>query len=199
MTEAPWQLVHPPALSDDELLHAVALSAYFGHLNRIADAVAVPLDYAVEHEPPHAEPSVPPLAIAPAPITTTARLSLAARPATAAQLAVWTAYALERDTPLLSRDRRARIVRRVERLVGTREAEELPCVDELDADLRALTDRVTLAPWQLDGATYAPLRARGFDDAAIFDACVVATTAGVVARIDVALAALARQVPLLSS
>ena len=32
-------------LSDDDILHAILLSAYFGHLNRIADAVAVPLDY----------------------------------------------------------------------------------------------------------------------------------------------------------
>jgi alkylhydroperoxidase family enzyme len=190
VTEAPSAFARPPTLTDDELLHAVALAAYFGHLNRIADAVGVPLDYPVAHEPPHAVPSVPALLPGRLPSGRTAKLSIASRPATAEKVADWDAYVFERDTPLLSRERRARIARRVELLLGNR-VEELAPVDELDADLRALADRITLAPWQLDAATYAPLRARGFDDAALFDACVVASTAGVGGRIAVALAAIA--------
>src|SRR6185295_19034111 len=75
VTEAPWRLsrgVHERArdagLTDDDVLHAIALAAYFGHLNRIADAVAVPLDYDVRHVPPRAEPAVPPLLAAPHPV-----------------------------------------------------------------------------------------------------------------------------------
>ena len=53
VTVEPWALsrqqlksCHDAGLSDEDVLHAVALSSYFGHLNRIADVTAVPLDYA---------------------------------------------------------------------------------------------------------------------------------------------------------
>src|ERR1700733_7695646 len=51
VTAAPWSITREHrarwnALTDDDVVHAIALSAYFGHLNRIADAVAIPLDYA---------------------------------------------------------------------------------------------------------------------------------------------------------
>jgi hypothetical protein len=72
VTEAPWALssghrtrAAAAGLSDDELLHAVALSAFFGHLNRVADATGVALDYQVRYPPPAAEPATPPLARAP--------------------------------------------------------------------------------------------------------------------------------------
>src|SRR4029079_12915034 len=75
VTEKPWALStrhharsRDAGLSDDELLHAIALASFFGHLNRIADAVAVPLDYTVRYLPPHAEPATPPFHRAPAPI-----------------------------------------------------------------------------------------------------------------------------------
>src|ERR1700760_4401934 len=50
VTATPWALSREhrarwSALGDDDLVHAIALSSYFGHLNRIADAVAIPLDY----------------------------------------------------------------------------------------------------------------------------------------------------------
>src|ERR1700729_250454 len=54
VTVTPWALDRAAharwlaaGLTDDDVLHAIALSSYFGHLNRIADAVAVPLDYVV--------------------------------------------------------------------------------------------------------------------------------------------------------
>src|ERR1700677_642981 len=66
VTETPWLLsgrereqAHAAGLDDTALLHAVLLSAYFGHLNRIADAVGVDLDYSVTIAPLHAEPATP--------------------------------------------------------------------------------------------------------------------------------------------
>jgi alkylhydroperoxidase family enzyme len=192
VTEHPSLVPRLPNLSDDEVLHTVALSAYFGHLNRIADAVGVPLDYPVKHTPSHAEPAVPALVGVNANVTKTKKptITIEQRPATAEKLADWAAYVFDRDTEALARERRVRIRRHVELLLGAHEATVVG--DDLERDLLALTDIVTLAPWKIDDATYAPLRARGFDDAALFDACVVATTAGVTARITVALAALAR-------
>ena len=45
VTTAPWTLsrahlsrAHTASLSDEDVLHLVCLSSYFGHLNRIADA-----------------------------------------------------------------------------------------------------------------------------------------------------------------
>jgi alkylhydroperoxidase family enzyme len=63
-------------------------------------------------------------------------------------------------------------------------------VSDFDPDIRALAEMVTLAPWQLVDGSFAALRARGFDDAALFEVCVVASTAGVGSRIRVALASM---------
>jgi alkylhydroperoxidase family enzyme len=58
--------------------------------------------------------------------------------------------------------------------------------------LLELADRVTLAPWTFSEASYAPLRAAGLGDRDLFDACVVASAAGVCSRIEVALISLGR-------
>jgi hypothetical protein len=182
VTETPW-LRPARELPADIRVHAIALAAFFGHLNRIADAVAVPLDYRVAHEPPHADPSTP--ALAPAPEVAARTFDLSARPATASAIASWRAYVFERDAPL-ARGQRALIARRVGALLGHLVEGPEPAT-ALDRDLLALADLVTLAPWQLADPSLAPLRAHGFDDAAIFDAVVTASTAGVVSRIAVAL------------
>ena len=163
------------------------LSAYFGHLNRIADAVAIPLDYDVRHAPPPTDSSVPALAPAPSPVHGEPTLSLTARPATAAALAAWYAHVFDRDSPL-SRDERAQITSWVATWLGDPRTPLLAG----DADLQQLTRLVTLAPWQLDDTSFAPLRARQWDDAKLFDAVVTATTAGVASRIHVALTSLDR-------
>ena len=182
ITETPWQRpgLELPA---DVRVHAIALAAFFGHLNRIADAVAVPLDYRVAHEPPHANPSVP--ALAPAPDIVARAFDLSARPATASAIASWHEYVFEREAPL-SRAQRASIARRVGALLGHLVDGPAPAT-ALDRDVLALAELVTLAPWQLADASYVPLRAHGFDDTAIFDTVVTASTAGVVSRIAVAL------------
>lgn len=197
VTEAPWQLsrahrdrARDAGLSDEDMLHVVALAAYFGHLNRIADAVRAPLDYNVRHVPPHAEPATPAFASAPALRLGAPELALAHRPPTAAALAGWRAHVEERDAPL-SRRQRALIARWVARHLGdgARVGDDEPA-DDVERALRPLVATITLAPWRLE-VGIDRLRPHGFDDAALFDACVVATTAGVVSRIDVAFVALA--------
>jgi alkylhydroperoxidase family enzyme len=220
-TEAPWELSHAhhararaAGLSDDEVLHAVALAALFGHLNRIADAVEIPLDYSVRREPPRAVPAVPPFLPAPAPITGEPVIALGRREATAARLAAWRAH-VARPSEALDGPRRARIATWVGRLLGDAAGEAVahgaadgandgandgashgaghgPIDGTIDHALLALAGRITLAPWTLDAASYAPLRAAGFSDRDVFDACVVASSAGVFSRIEVALIALGR-------
>ena len=56
--------------------------------------------------------------------------------------------------------------------------------------LRGFAERVTLAPWTVDDTVLEPLRAAGYDDAAIFDITATITSAGVFSRIEVALTAL---------
>ena len=212
-TEAPWELsrahlarARAAGLSDDDVLHAVALAAFFGHLNRIADAVEIPLDYDVRREPPRPVRAVPPFLAAPAPVTGEPALALGRREQTAARLAAWMEH-VARPSEALDVPRRALIATRVGRLLGDGAGEPAPraAVDlavDLAADLAvdlavdlalvALADRITLAPWTLEAASYAPLRAAGFTDRDVFDACVVASSAGVFSRLEVALIALGR-------
>jgi alkylhydroperoxidase family enzyme len=192
VTETPWALsrgdrdrAHDAGLSDDELLHAIALSSFFGHLNRIADVVGVPLDYEVHHRPPPAEPAVPPLQRAPAPLRGEPALAIAARPATAAALASWRDYLVAREPNSLE------IAGWVAALLGDSDPGAAAASDG-DPALRHLVEQVTLAPWQVDDAALAPLRAAGRDDAALFDACATASSFGVFSRIRVALVALGR-------
>lgn len=194
VTEAPWTLSpehrarsHAAGLSDDELLHAIALSAFFGHLNRIADAVAVPLDYEVHHRPPHAEPATPALPRAPTLRHGRPAIAIEARPTTAAALAAWRDYILARAPENHA------IAAWVAGLLGDGDAASYGhgAAPPDAAALRGLVEQITLAPWQLDEAAFAPLRALGRDDAALFDLCAAASTFGVMSRIRVALIALA--------
>lgn len=199
VTEAPWTLsrthlnrAHAAGLSDADVLHAVVLSAFFGHLNRIADAVAVPLDYEVRHAPPPTDPSVPPLPMAPVARTGRPAMDLSLRPETARALVEWRRYAFYRDAAL-SRRQRTYLTRLVARWLGDggiSTPDDLTG-NPLDDALRALAETVTLAPWRLGPDSFTALREAGFDDAALFDACATASAAGVFSRIEVALVSLA--------
>jgi len=201
VTLAPWTLArgdrdraHTAGLSDDDILHAIALSAYFGHLNRIADAVAVPLDYQVQRMPPAADPSLPALAPATIAITGRAAIDLARRPATASALTAWRSYMFDRDAPLTRRARTV-IARWVALWLGDGgiSAPADLTVNPIDDALRELAEIVTLAPWQLGEHSFARLRAAGFDDAQLFDAVAVTSATGTFSRITVALGALGRE------
>ncbi len=198
VTKSPWYLTRThlararaAGLSDADVVHVIALASYFGHLNRIADAVAVPLDYEVALVPPRADPAVSPLDPAPTGLVGRAALDLAARADTANALAEWRTYIFQRDAPL-SRRQRTLIARHVAAWLGDGGI-SLPTeltANPLDEALRKLAETVTLAPWQLDDASFQALRDNGFDDAALFDVCATASSAGVFSRIEVALVAL---------
>ncbi len=201
VTQTPWTLAradrdraHLAGLSDEDILHAIALSAYFGHLNRIADAVAVPLDYKVTRMPPATDPTV--AAMAPSTIAVTGRpaIELTRRPATSAALTAWRSYMFDRDAPLTRRSRTV-IARWVALWLGDGgiSAPADLTVNPIDDALRELAELVTLAPWQLTDQSFARLRAGGFTDAQLFDAVAVASATGTFSRITVALAAMARE------
>jgi alkylhydroperoxidase family enzyme len=218
VTEAPWALsrdhhdrARAAGVSDEELLHAIALASYFGHLNRIADAVAVPLDYEVQQIPPHAEPATPRLVPAPVQLRGTPALGIESRPATAAALTEWREYLLARDPA------NRQVAGWVARLLGDGDGSgggsgsgngsgngdgsgsgggngngngSGPAAGD-EARYR-LVEQVSLAPWQLGDASFAELRAAGYDDARLFDLCAAASSFGVFSRLRVALIALGR-------
>lgn len=200
VTLEPWALsrtdhrrAHEAGLSDDDILHAISLSCYFGHLNRIADAVAVPLDYDVQLPVPATDSTVPALPQSPIGVTGRPALELSRRPATAQAIAAWRTYIFDRDAPLTRRQRTV-LARWVSLFLGDGGI-STPAdltANPIDSALRDLAETVTLAPWKLSDASFAELRGHGLDDAALFDACAVASSAGMFSRLTVALASLAR-------
>lgn len=200
VTEAPWTLspmhrerAHDVGLDDDEILQAVMLSAHVGHMNRVADAVGISLEYEVDIKPPIADDAAPFLPSAPVVVAGRSAIDPARRPAAVAAFAAWRGYMYERDAPL-SRRQRTVTARWVAHWLG--DASISPpddlTINPLDGALRDLARVVTLAPWTLSDAVFEPLRAAGFDDAALFDACTVASSMTVFSRMAVALAALGR-------
>ena len=184
VTTAPWSLSRElrarwSALDDDDLVHAIALSAYFGHLNRIADAVAIPLDYACKLVPPPIDHARAPFERAPHVVTATPTLDLARRPATATALTAWREH-------MRAKPSYAAIAAWNANWLGASAAVEA------GGELHALAFKVAVAPWQLGDDAYAPLRAQGWTDAALFDACAIASSTNAWTRIDVALRALAQ-------
>lgn len=203
VTEAPWRITRgelecwrAAGLSDDDVVHALTLAAFFGHLNRVADAVAVPLDYQVRHQPPPADPLTAPWPTAPASRgapSSLGPLELARRPATASALSAWRTYVMDREAPLPRRPREL-VAAHVASWLGAA-APPPPPQDELETALCALARQVTLAPWQLGAPSFTRLRDLGLHDEELFDTCVAASTAGMLARLSVALQALAADQP----
>lgn len=198
VTEAPWLLArehlsraHKASLSDEDILHVVALSSFFGHLNRVADVTGVPLDYQVMHAAPAPDPSIPPWPAATELVAGRPTIELTRRSATHAALAQWRNYIFYRDAPL-TRRQRTLLARWVAAWLGDGGISPPTdlTVNPHDDALRAFAELVTLAPWQISEAQLAPLRAAGYDDAAIFDATATVTSAGAFSRIEVALVAL---------
>lgn len=202
VTEAPWALgpadlvqARAVGLVDEEILQVVLLASLFGHLNRVADAVGIELDYRVVHAPPAAVPATPPYprpAPSQRPLLEGGRaLELAMRPAAVEALAAWQHHALLRDAPL---DRRQRALIRstvAERLGDRSVADPIAPASALDEELVRAAEETTLTPWRLGAATVARLRSAGLpDDAAVFDALATAAACTAFSRIPVALAAL---------
>jgi hypothetical protein len=199
VTEAPWTLsrqymqrAREAGLGDEDILHVITLSSYFGHLNRIADAVQAPLDYNVKLAVPPADPAVARWPAAPEALVGRPAIDIARRPATANAFTEWRHYIFYSHDAPLTRRQRTLIARWVAAWLG--DGGISPPTDlttnPLDETLAMVAQVVTLAPWQITDETFAPLRDVGFDDAGIFDVCATATSAGVFSRIEVALVAL---------
>jgi alkylhydroperoxidase family enzyme len=201
VTEHPWaltgvDLAHARAagLADGAILHAVLQSCLFGHFNRIADAVGVELDYPDTFGAPHIEPATPAyLWPDTAPDQATPRpIDIASWPAAFDLATAWEQYALERDSPL-TRHQRLVVAAAVAQRLGDTTRQAVAPETELETALVDLTDIVTRAPWRLGPDAYAKVRGLGLpDDADVFDAVATASSAGVLSRMRVSLAALAR-------
>jgi alkylhydroperoxidase family enzyme len=199
VTEEPWTLTrtdltafHRANLSDEDILHVIELSSYFGHLNRIADVTGVPLDYEVKLAVPAPDTVVQAWPSAPRLISGRAAIDPSRRPATQAALAEWRKYVFFRDAPI-TRRMRVLLARWVAMWLGdgTISPPTDLTVNPHDDLLRSFAELVTLAPWQITEDDLQDLRDAGFDDAGIFDITATITSAGVFSRIEVALAALA--------
>jgi alkylhydroperoxidase family enzyme len=174
----------------------IALSSFFGYLNRVADATGIELDYDVQVAPPPPDPATPPWPRPPREAWpdpgATALITLAERPGAIDALAAWSAHVLDRDAPL-SRAQRLLISRVAAETVGDGSSAAAPAaVTPLEVTMATFTETVALTPWRLGAAALDPLRAQGLDDAAIFDVIAVAAFANFASRLEVALAAPAR-------
>lgn len=200
ITEAPWRLgpadrarAQAAGLPDESLVQVVLLSSFFGHLNRIADAVGIELDYPAVVMPPPVEPATPPY-LRPPPaersgLTRSSAIDVTLRPGVVEPLAAWQAHALSREAPL-DRRQRALIAYAVAERLGDFTKEPAAPGSALDAALVATADEVTLAPWRLGAGTVDRLRAAGLpDEAALFDAIATASACTTFSRIRVALVA----------
>jgi uncharacterized peroxidase-related enzyme len=198
ITDAPWTLsrahrerAHTASLSDEDILHLVALTSHCGHLNRIADVTGIAVDYSVALVAPPPDPAVPALPTAPELVNGRPAIELSRRPATHAALAQWRRYIFHRDTPI-TRRQRVLLARWVATWLGDGSISPPTdlTVNPHDDALRSFAEQVTLAPWQIGEAHLEALRDIVFDDAAIFDVTATITSAGVFSRIEVAHAAL---------
>ena len=199
ITEAPWRLgpadrarTQAAGLPDESLVQVVLLSSFFGHLNRVADAVGIELDYPAVVKPPPVDLATPPY-LRPPPAEWSGDIQSAAvplRPGVVEPLAAWRAHALERAAPL-DRRQRALIAYAVAERLGDFTTEPAAPGSALDAALVATADEVTLAPWRLGAGTVDRLREAGLqDDVVLFDAIATAAACTTFSRIRVALAAL---------
>ncbi|HEY4060014.1 MAG TPA: hypothetical protein VGM39_25540 [Kofleriaceae bacterium] len=198
VTEQPWALTSADLaawrtqFSDGELLHAILQAALFGHFTRVADATGVAADYPERFSVPTPAPGTPPYLRPTSKPPRGAALDLAMHAGVVEQLGKWAAHAQDRDDHF-DRRRRALIKRTVADLLGDHVESDVTPIDELDHALVDLAERVTLAPWALGASAYARVRAAGLaSDTEVFDVCATASSFGVISRIAVTLAALAR-------
>lgn len=186
-TERPWELRRADAgdLDDARLLQVVLLAGFFAHVNRMADAIAIELDYDVAIVTPHADEGVASWPRAPRVVEGAPALDLGAlRPAAAELLGAWERHALEREEPLSRRQRQV-ISAAAGACLGRGPAPRPS--DDVERALAAMAESLTLTPWRSPVPDLRPILS---DDAMIFDAVATASSAATFARIAVALSAL---------
>jgi alkylhydroperoxidase family enzyme len=192
MAEAPWTIdrgdlerLHAAGLGDDEIVHAVVLSAYFNYLNRVADGIDLDWDYTsplprYDKQVERAAVPRPPQAEWPA--GGGLGLSIGVRPASAAAVPVWRRLVMEREGGI-GVERRAIVARAAAAALCDRSGSGSEPVNvsvnvhvnDPEPALRELSRKLTLTPWAMTENDVASLRRIGLDDRAILD--VVTTTA----------------------
>ena len=202
VNEVPWTLepadfdrARAAGLSDDVVLHVVLQTAFFNHLNRVADGVGIEFDY---------ETSLPPMArLEREPLPRPERsawprprarpsLSLDRRPASAETFARWSEHNVDREAPLSRRDRsviRGAVASALCDETTVAEVDGAIPRDEREQRLADYATLLTLAPWRVGAASLAPLRGLGLDDAALLDVIALGGFQNTASRIRLALAA----------
>jgi hypothetical protein len=176
------------------VLHAILQASLFGHLNRMADAVGVDCDYPDSFGAPRQEPATPHYRSAGASHEPheTQPIDLALHAGAVERMGAWQRYVLERDAPL-TRHQRQMIATAVATRLGDASMPAVAPDTALERALVDLADIVTLAPWRLGPAAFAPVRNAGLPaDEDIFDAVATASSCTVFSRVRVALAALGK-------
>lgn len=200
LTEAPWTVdagdlgrLSAAGLRDEEVVHAVTISAMFNHFTRVADATGIEFDYAsplprlavdASREPvPRPDPGDWPRPPAP-------RLPLSLRPGTEAAVARWREYAFTGTASLSARER---AVAARAAAYGTCDAAGVEAhaaaepTTSRERALAAYATKLTLTPWRMQEADLAPLRAEGLDDLGILQVAAVTGFQNVASRLRLAL------------
>ena len=201
LSEAPWTLgpedrarAQAAGLSDEMIVHAVALAAQFNYYNRIADAVDLDFDYTSPLPRPDKDAAREPV---PAPPSAAwperggaLGLSLGLRPATLEAFRRLREYQLEREAPLSRLDRRV-LCRAVAASVGDgpsceglRDAEPR---DTREETLAAYARKLSATPWRMALADLEALRALGLEDRGLLDVISVASFQALASRLALAL------------
>ncbi len=203
VNETPWRVsasdfdrARGARLSDDAIVHVVVQTAFFNHLNRVADGVGIDFDY-VSALPSMARENHEPIprperADWPTIDSDTPSFSLARRPATNEAFERWRAHNLERHAPLSSRDRQVIVLAVANALCDAATASEVVDAiphDRREARLADYATALTLAPWRLADATLDPLRQEGLDDAGLLDVIAVGAFQNTASRLRLAFAA----------
>jgi len=201
VTQAPWEVRHEDlqrlrdvGLSDEGLVQAVTIAAFFNYVTRVADSTGIEFDYVSplprlavnrEQEPlPRPERSLWRRA------STPPRLNLALRPATRDALERWRSYLFDRPGVLTDSQRRLLASEAASRLCDLEAAEALAASprDALDAALVAFSAKLSLTPWRMNPGDLDGLRAYGWTDSQLLAAISTVALQNLLSRIRLALA-----------
>jgi uncharacterized protein YciW len=201
VTETPWLVVpedryrlRSVGISDEGIVQAACVAAFFNYVTRIADGTGLEWDYesplprvqidrsraAVERPPRDRWPSMGSRPLA----------SLSLRPQTQQSLAQWDAYMFERDAPLTRRQRAIISRAAAWETCDQSGADRWPDADPRNDAERALVSyarRLSNAPWSVGEADLLPLRELGLDDRGLLDVISLVAYQNTLSRLALAL------------
>lgn len=200
-SEGPWTFepedlsrARAAGIEDRMLVQAIALSAFFNYLNRVADGIDLDCDYETVlpkyRRDAAREPTPRPAVPRTAPGMPDLSLSLLNR--TPGALREWKSYMLDRCAPLTPSQRRVLARASARALADGMTLAELNEPSEAVVPeapmLRAFAEKLTLTPWRLVESDLDPLRALGLDDAGVLDVVSVIAYQNTMSRVRLAIA-----------